>query len=318
MLDNRAKLRGETVLLVSLYYLSEPVTQEQVADKFGLTCQPDVSRIWKLFEDFVYTRFQHLIAHGDDPEDDNALLMWAPFISDFKRAIQNWHVQGIDSTVYVCALQLPAKFWFCNTLNMYNDVIFFIDGTRRHVCRPCQRPEDTARGLDTQQKSYNGHKRMHVFGVQSVVAPNGMIAALSKPFRGRRHDSYALTQSRLNAKLACLSLTTGITCKGYGDAAYPRLSHVLKAVGNQEEMRVMNRVRTSVEWGFQKVLQKWAGVNFYAKEKIYLNRPAKKYIVAVLLTNMHTCCEGSQTSYFFNCRPPSLESYLSVPARALN
>ena len=101
VLDNRAKLRGETVLLVSLYYLSEPVTQEQVADKFGLTCQPDVSRIWKLFEDFVYTRFQHLIAHGEDPEDDNALLMWAPFITEFKRAIQNWHVEGIDSTVYV-------------------------------------------------------------------------------------------------------------------------------------------------------------------------------------------------------------------------
>ena len=42
-----------------------------------------------------------MIAHGEDPEDDNALLMWAPFISDFKRAIQNWHVEGIDSTVYV-------------------------------------------------------------------------------------------------------------------------------------------------------------------------------------------------------------------------
>jgi nuclease HARBI1 len=198
---------------------------------------------------------------------------------------------------------------------MYDDVICFIDGTRRHVCRPCQRPEDTARGLSTQQKSYNGHKRRHVFGVQSVVAPNGMIVALGRPFRGRRHDSYALSQSRLNAKLACLSRETGITCKGYGDAAYPVLSHVLKASGSEDQRRVMNRVRTSVEWGFNKVLEKWAGVNFYAKEKIYLNRPAKKYIVAVLLTNMHTCCEGSQTSLFFKCRPPSLESYMSTPAR---
>ena len=92
------------MLLVSLFYLSEPVTQEQVADKFGLTCQPDVSRIWQLFEDFVYRRFQHLIAHGEDPDDDDALLMWAPFIREFKRAIQKWHVEGIigiDSTVYV-------------------------------------------------------------------------------------------------------------------------------------------------------------------------------------------------------------------------
>jgi hypothetical protein len=312
VMDNRAKLRGETVLLVSLYYLSEPVTQEQVADKFGLTCQPDISRVWKLFEDFVYNRFQHLIAHGEDPDDDSALVMWAPFLDLFKSAIRNWHVEGIDSTMYVRSSFLLIC---CDDINMYDDVICFIDGTRRHVCRPCQRPEDTARGLNTQQKSYNGHKRRHVFGVQSVVTPNGMIVALGRPFRGRRHHFDALSQSRINAKLVCLSRETGITCKGYGDAAYPVLSHVLKASGSEDQRRVMNRVRTSVEWGFNKVLETWAGVNFYAKEKLYLNRPAKKYIIAVLLTNMHTCCEGSQTSFFFNCRPPSLESYMSTPAR---
>jgi hypothetical protein len=103
--------------------------------------------------------------------------------------------------------------------------------------------------------------------------------------------------------------------KGYGDAAYPRLSNIVKAVGSEDERRVMNRVRTSVEWGFAKVTQKWAGVNFYAKEKIYLNRPAKKYIVAALLTNLHTCLEGSQSSLYFWCRPPSLESYLGTLAR---
>ena len=49
VLDNRAKLRGETVLMVSLYYISTPVTQQQTADHFGLTCQPDISRIWMNF-----------------------------------------------------------------------------------------------------------------------------------------------------------------------------------------------------------------------------------------------------------------------------
>lgn len=295
VLDNRAKLRGETVLMVSLYYISTPVTQQQTADHFGLTCQPDISRIWMLFESHVYDRFQHLIAHSEDPDDDDELLIWAPFIHQFKQAIMNYFVAGIDSS-------------------FYRDVICFIDGTRRHVCRPCQRPEDTERGLDTQMKSYNGHKRKHVFGIQSVTAPNGMIIALGKPFRGRRHDSYALTKSRLNAKLAALTRASGEMVKGYGDAAYPRLSNIVKAIGSEDERRVMNRVRTSVEWGFAKVTQKWAGVNFYAKEKIYLNRPAKKYIVAALLTNIHTCLESSQTSSYFECRPPSLESYLGTPA----
>ena len=60
----------------------------------------------------------------------------------------------------------------------------------QHVC---------TRWLDTQKKSYNGHKKKHVFGIQSVTALNGMIIALGKPFRGRRHDSHALTKSRLKA-----------------------------------------------------------------------------------------------------------------------
>jgi hypothetical protein len=260
VLDNRTNLRGETVLMVSLYYISTPVTQQQKADPFGLTCQPDISRIWMMFETHVYDHFQHLIAHSEDPDDDNELLVWSPFILQFKQAIMNNFVEGIDSS-------------------FYRDVICFIDGTRRHVFRPCQRPEDTDRGLDTQQKSYNGHKRKHAFGIQSVTAPNGMIIALGKPFRGRRHDSYALTKSRLNAKLAALTRGSGVMVKGYGDAAYPRLSNIVKAVGSEDQRRVMNRVRTSVEWGFAKVTQKWAGVTFYAKEKIYLNGPNKSILL---------------------------------------
>ncbi len=113
-----------------------------------------------------------------DADDDDELLVWVPFIHQFKEAVRSCFVEGID--------------W-----SFYRDVICFIDGTRRHSCRPCQRPKDTARGLDTQKKSYNGHKKKHVFGIQSVTALNGMIIALGKPFRGRRHDSHALTKSRL-------------------------------------------------------------------------------------------------------------------------
>jgi hypothetical protein len=290
-LDNGLRVSGETAMLVSLYYLTHPVTQEMVADFFGLTSQPDVSRIWSEFEEFIYSQFQHLIAHI--PESDDDLLIWAPFIQQFKDAIARFHVEGIDSTYY-------------------RDVICFIDGTRRHVCRPSQRPEDTARGLDTQRKSYNGHKRKHCFGIQAVTAPNGIIIALGKPFRGRRHDSFALSESRINDKLARLSAASGTIAKGYGDAAYPVLSNICKAIGSEGQIRVMNRVRTCVEWGFGKLTQKFSGVNFYAKEKIYLNRPAKKYVVAAILTNFHSCLEGSQTAFYFNCRAPTLESYAGI------
>ena len=57
-----------------------------------------------------------------------------------------------------------------------------------------------------------------------------MLIALGKPFRGRRHDSHELTESRLNAKLAALKRASGVMVKGYGDAEYPRLNNIVKAI----------------------------------------------------------------------------------------
>ena len=34
-------------------------------------------------------------------------------------------------------------------------------------------------------------------------------------------------------------------------------------------------------------------------------------MVAVLLTNIHTCLNGSQVSEAYDCIPPSIESYLA-------
>jgi hypothetical protein len=40
----------------------------------------------------------------------------------------------------------------------------------------------------------------------------------------------------------------------------------------------------------------------------------KFWPVAQILTNCHTCFYGSQTSRYFNLRPPSVEVYLSMGA----
>jgi hypothetical protein len=36
-------------------------------------------------------------------------------------------------------------------------------------------------------------------------------------------------------------------------------------------------------------------------------------ISSALLTNIHTCCYGSQCSTYFGCIPPSLSQYMGVP-----
>jgi hypothetical protein len=63
-----------------------------------------------MFESFVYDKYQHLIAYSEDPDDDDELLVWAPFIHQIKGAIRNYFVEGIDSS-------------------FYRDVICFIGGT---------------------------------------------------------------------------------------------------------------------------------------------------------------------------------------------
>ena len=63
----------------------------------------------------------------------------------------------------------------------------FVDGTTRPVCRPAQ----------NQRSLYNSHKRYHCIKFQSVIAPNGLIANLFGPVKGKRHDSGILADSGL-------------------------------------------------------------------------------------------------------------------------
>lgn len=73
----------------------------------------------------------------------------------------------------------------------------------------------------------------------------------------------------------------------------------------------MNRVRTSVEWGFRVVTQAWQCLNCLELEKVGLSPLEIRFRVAVLLTNIKTCVEGTnQIAAFFGCPPPSLERYL--------
>ena len=77
----------------------------------------------------------------------------------------------------------------------------FVDGTVRSMARPTK----------NQRVMYNGHKRVHAIKVQSVVTPNGLVANLSGPFEGKRHDSAILQESGLLTHLTCSLLQWGAT-----------------------------------------------------------------------------------------------------------
>lgn len=130
-----------------------------------------------------------------------------------------------------------------------------------------------------------------------MVAPNGMVCHLFGPLEGRRHDAFMLRESRLLEELEqTMNKANGDPYVIYGDPAYPVRRHILAPFrgaqltpAEQSFDEAMSAVRTSVEWGYGKIIKYFA----------FLQPVGKLYIVAALLANCHTCLYGSQTGQFF-------------------
>ena len=189
-----------------------------------------------------------------------------------------------------------------------DNVIGFIDGTVRPICRPTR----------YQRVCYNGHKRIHAIKFQSIVIPNGLIAHLYGPMEGRRHDCALLAASGLMAEMEHLPMDRlGRKFAVYGDPAYPIRTYLLSPFGGanlnvaqMEFNRRMSSVRECVEWEFGNILRLFAFLDFRKDLKVLLSPVAKYYMVGALLTNCHTCLYGNQTSTYFGLDPPSLQEYL--------
>ncbi|CAH3142181.1 unnamed protein product [Pocillopora meandrina] len=153
---------------------------------------------------------------------------------------------------------------------------------------------------------------------KSVQAPNGMIAHMFGPIEGRRHDAFMLGVSGLSAKLRRFVQPNGEPYVIYGDPAYGITQNIIALFrqahltdDEQEFNTRMSRVRTSVEWGFGKICQNFAYLDFKKNLKILLQPVGKYYLVACVLINCHTCLYGSPTTTYFSLEPPPLETYLS-------
>ena len=73
----------------------------------------------------------------------------------------------------------------------------------------------------------------------------------------------------------------------------------------------MSAVRSSVEWLFGDVVNSFKFNDFKKYLKLLLNSVGKMYVVSVILQNALTCLYGSQTSSYFDLRPPTLDEYFS-------
>lgn len=185
--------------------------------------------------------------------------------------------------------------------------IGFIDGTVRAIARP----------EFAQRIAYNGHKRKHALKYQSVTSPDGLIIDFFGPVEGRRHDCFLLSVSGLEDRLCTYARDSRDQqmCV-YGDPAYGVSTWILSPFGgnptaDQKEFnRKMSAVRETVEWGFQRIVNLFAFVDFKKNQKLGVQQVGKMYTVAALLSNMHACFVPSQTSLYFGVAPPMPEEYL--------
>ena len=82
----------------------------------------------------------------------------------------------------------------------------------------------------------------------------------------------------------------------YGDPAYPVRRHLIAPFGGeqlsqaeQQFNRNMSAVRTSVEWGYGKIIQYFAFMDFSKNLKVLLQPVRKFYCVAALLVTILVC-----------------------------
>lgn len=138
------------------------------------------------------------------------------------------------------------------------------------------------------------------------------------PLEGKRHDSRMYHESRLDQRLRALHQRTGVNYIIYGDSAYPLTRYIQPAIrmatGNGRVLNnVMSGLRVTVsEWTFGFMTQQWRFLDDEQNQKVNMNAPGKVFIVAAIMSNLHTIEYGNQTRVYFNCTagPKTMWDYL--------
>lgn len=190
-----------------------------------------------------------------------------------------------------------------------NNIWAFIDGTVRPICRPSV----------GQRAYYSGYKKVHCVKYQSLLCPDGIIVSLKGAYPGHRHDAGMFRESGIYDEMEAFTVFGERRYVVYGDQGYslrellirPFSQHEVAANPQRQYFNnIMCSLRVAVEWGFSKIIQEFAFLDFKKNHKLLLQEVGTMYHVGTILTNCHTCLYGSQQSSYFNIDPPLLEEYL--------
>jgi hypothetical protein len=156
---------------------------------------------------------------------------------------------------------------------------------------------------------YSGRTHAHGFAYQAFHLPDGLIF-LGGPFPGRYNDPGMFNETRVCRALA------GVVPTGHFfivDGIYSPLLHPWvhsTKLADVQMRKLWGHVRVSVEHAFANVVNHWVLVSRLFR--VGADAPAKKYEVAVLLTNFLNFFVPNQTQQRFGLSPRPIEVYLAI------
>eukprot|EP00644_Phytophthora_capsici_P014658 jgi/Phyca11/128795/e_gw1.78.45.1 len=187
-------------------------------------------------------------------------------------------------------------------------IFYFVVEHLDNFCRPSK----------GQEAVYNGHKRVHAFKFQTVVAPDGIICHVYGPVDGRRHDIYMLRESGLMGLLEANPLFHNKLI--FGDPAYGCTNVFCSPfkgcrvdAPEQAVNAAMSKVRVTVEWSYGEITRYFSYLDFKRHQQSGQTPVATLYKIGVLFTNCITIARGkNNNSKYFNCRPPTFDEYFNM------
>lgn len=271
-----------TALCVVLRHLATPERQDRQASFFGKSTSW-VSQIFHTTLDILYGK---------------ALF-----------ALRRWSKDYAD--------RVPE---FCRLMEQKSSGVFFahglMDGSGIRVCRPSR----------AQHHFYNtGLETAHTLRVVALVRLDGLFERVLGPFPGSASDQSIVITENFEEELRALHERVE---REHRLPRHPRIlcdsgfaeSHdiwtpykVGRHMPLDEELfnTLLSHCRVPNEWAFGRVVNTFRGLLFTPAMMAEWTKPEKQYLVAIFLTNLVFCAEGSQTGAYFGVSPPSLQDYLN-------
>ena len=227
---HNATATGEEAFLYMIRRLSYPTTLSRLAWESGRSPAAQ-SELFEWATTHVYEEFVHL-------RDNRSVECWGPHFEHFAALIKAGGRKG------------PAPLKNC---------VGYVDGSNQKMDKP----------RIAQHVLYNGHKRCHVVKWQGIMLPNGIMPMPFGPCHGRNHDAHMLHLSKLPRIMRRICRRLGTVYSLYGDPAYPQSQYIsgpfrhtrlndAEALFNVR----MSSTRISNEWGFGKIINNWAYLDF--------------------------------------------------------